>query len=51
MVEAFEMMNGTYLKNNDLDSVHKDARDSKTKKDATRYSKLSMKRTSKGNEK
>ena len=37
MVEAFEIMSGTYPKNNDFDSVYKDGWDSKTKKDATSY--------------
>ena len=37
MVEAFEIMNRTYPKNNDFDSVYKDGWDSKTKKDATSY--------------
>ena len=37
MVEAFEIMNGTYPKNNDFDSVYKDGWDSKTKEDATGY--------------
>ena len=35
MVEAFEIMNGTYPKNNDLDSIYKDGWDSKIKKDVT----------------
>ena len=37
MVEASEIMNGTYPKNNDLDSVYKNGWDSKTKEDATSY--------------
>ena len=37
MVEAFEIMNGTYPKNNDFDSVYKDGWDSRTKEDATTY--------------
>ena len=37
MVEAFEIMNGTYPKNNDFDSVYKDGRYSKTKEDAASY--------------
>ena len=37
MVEAFEIMNETYPKNNDFDSVYKDGWDSKTKEEATGY--------------
>ena len=37
MVEAFEIMNGTYLKNKDFDSVYKDGWDFETKEDATSY--------------
>ena len=37
MVEAFEIMNGSYPKNNDFDSVYKDGWDSRTKEDATSY--------------
>ena len=37
MVEAFEIMNGTYLKNNDFNIVYKDGWDSKTNEDATSY--------------
>ena len=37
MVEAFEIINGTYPKNNDFNSVYKDGWDSKTKKDETSY--------------
>ena len=37
MVETFEIMNGTYPKNNDFDSFYKDGWDSETKEDATSY--------------
>ena len=37
MVEAFEIMDGTYPKNKDLESVHKNGWDSKTKEDAASY--------------
>ena len=37
MIEAFEIRNGTYPKNNDFGSVYKDGWDSKTKEDATSY--------------
>ena len=37
IVEAFEIMNRNYPKNNDFDSVYKDGWDSKTKEDATSY--------------
>ena len=37
MVEVFEIMNGTYPKNNDFGSVYKDGWDSKTKEDTTSY--------------
>ena len=37
MFEVFEIMNRTYLKNNDFHSVYKDGWDSKTKDDATSY--------------
>ena len=37
MVAAFEIMNGTYPKNNDFNSVYKDGWDSKTKEDAASY--------------
>ena len=37
MVEAFEIINGTYPKNNDFDSVYKDGWGSKNKEDATSY--------------
>ena len=37
MVEAFEIMNGAYPKNNGFDSVYKDGWDSKAKEDATSY--------------
>ena len=37
MVETFEIMNGTYPKRNDFDSVYKDGWNSKTKEDAASY--------------
>ena len=37
IVEAFKIMNRTYLKNNDFDSVYTDGWDSKTKEDETSY--------------
>ena len=37
MVEAFEIMTGTYPRNNDSDCVYRNYWDSKTKEDTTSY--------------